>query len=155
MSTKPCRVYGMAYNLMQLHSTLCSGGLSFARSLALTWGVCAYSPYVLVIPFFGDLLCAAAFALGCCRICLCVLLLGYPGFSLKVAILGRLLGNTWPPLFRALIRRLYSLGLYRSDVWAWLALLCWWGVCSTPCGAVHCITIDVSLGISYAGNHSE
>ena len=55
LSAKPHRVYGMAYNLMQLHSTLCSGGLSFARSLALTWGVCAYSPYVLVIPFFGDL----------------------------------------------------------------------------------------------------
>ena len=44
----------MAYNLMRLHSILCSGGLSFARSCALTWG-CACSPYVLVIPFFGDL----------------------------------------------------------------------------------------------------
>ena len=50
--------------------------------------------------------------------------IGFSGVPLGVAESEQLLGNTWSPLFQAFVRRLYSLGLYRSDVCAWLALFC-------------------------------
>ena len=120
--------YRMAYNLVQLHSTLCSGRLSFACSRTLTWCVCIFtlgSGYPLLEDLLlGPWACAAAFALGCGRICLCALLSGFLGFPWGLPSTEQLLGNTWSPLFQAFVRRLYSLSLYRSDVCAWLALFC-------------------------------
>ena len=75
LSAKPHRVYGMAYNLMQLHSTLCSGGLSFAGSLVLIhlmfWlspssGTCLCDPELVLPPLRSG--AAASVCVLSCRV---------------------------------------------------------------------------------------